>query len=179
MIVDLTRKNEYEEELLFTDHAIFWGEIKKHAKINPDGSGTFDYAAGMNEHLPRVARELGYIQAHVEAFIGMKMCGISYNECREYLNLSWEQIGQLIGLESIIKFRIFRASRDETVSTTAAKYFLDGYEQAYREIDGRLGAAMDINAIREQGIDVIMEEIQRIMTDDLYSEYCELYRMDF
>ena len=160
---------------LYTDHAIYWGEIKNHARINADGSGSVNIAAGMMEHLPRKAKELGYIQAHVEAFIGMKECGVPNADCAVYLSLTSEQMGKLMVLSPIIKYRIFPAITTVSIRKKAAECFKQGYDQAYEQISERMDGLITPGEVRKRGIEIVMEDIRRLLPDDLYSEYCELY----
>ena len=179
MVIDFDCEYPYGElgnsRGLYTDHAIYWGEIKNHARINKDGSGTFDIASGTVEYLPRKTREPGYMQAHVEAFIGMRMCGVSYTDCATYLSLTSDQMGKLMALGPIIKFRIFPAITTVSVREKAAECFKRGYDQAYEEISERINGTVDIGKVRKEGIAVIMKDIRKILPDDLYYEYCELY----
>ena len=50
-----------------------------------------------------------------------------------------------------------------------------GYDQAYEEISERLDHSIDFGEVRKRGIAMAMEDIRRLLPDDLYSEYCELY----
>ena len=160
---------------LYTDNAIYFGEIAKHANIKSDGSGTVDFAAGSNIYLPQKSEELGYQQAHIEAFVGMKYLNFSYYDCSKYLGLNSKQMEQLAGIDTIIKFRIFPTSTIIAVKEKAAEHFIIGYERAYKEIAERINEPNVLDEIRIRGLAEVIEEIRKVLPDDLLAEYCELY----
>ena len=179
-MIDFSCEFEYEQfgSLLdlYTDNSVYFGEIAKHANINPDGSGTVDFSAGSDIYLPQKAEELGYKQAHIEAFIGMKCLNFSYDDCSKYLDINSKQIGQLVGLDTIIKFRIFPTSTIIAVKEKAAEHFKIGYECACDEIKERMKDQNTFNEVRMYGVNEVVSEIKKTLPDNLFAEYCELYK---
>ncbi len=180
-MLDFSCKYEYErlrdDPGLYMDNDIYWGEILNHTKRCGDESGTMDFEVGTDVYLPQAAEKLGYKQAHIEAFIGMKCMGYNYAECRKYLNLNEKQIGQLVCMEEpVIRFRIFPSSMVTYIREIASKHFKIGYAQAYQEIGKRIGDINLVNSIRACGIKEAMRVVRILFPNDLVAEYCELYK---
>ena len=150
---------------------------KKHAVINEDGSGSIDIAAGNNEYLPKKAEQLGYLLAHVEAFIGMQAVSFSEDKCKIYLDISDVQLNQLKRMKCHYKFRIFSDTITFFVRETAVKFFTIGFEKAWSEISERMESDGIIESyqIRVAGTTKVKEEIHSFLPENLYLEYCDLY----
>ena len=173
MNLDFAADNEYAAGSIYTDHDIYWGEMRKSGTTNEDGSGTIDFAGVANIYFPEKVRELGYKQAYIELFMGIYMETESFDKCKEYLGITNKQLGQLITLDDILKYRIFPGTSDRYLIDRGAKFFTEGYEKVCEEVRSKMGN--DFEKARKGGMDMAMLSLKGRYSKELFEMYCEIY----
>ncbi len=157
---------------IYTDNIVLFGEMERHAIVNKDGKTTCNMADGFNTLLPQKAEELGFKQAYIDVYLGMRALGYENSDCMDLMGIGESECSELATIK-VLKYRIFPGGM-ALAKEIAAEHFELGYNKAYEQFASK-NTNFDIDSIRIMAGTIIKNKLRDIFKEELVREYLEIY----